>query len=82
MTKMSQTRKAGKGIVNPPADEGIPMPIKDQKESWSECTLEDGTKIRIRPVIIEIRKLNQVGADGNYSVKSTLVVDVQPPPKA
>ena len=60
-------------------DEGVLMTIVDQKENWSECTLEDGTKLRIRPVITEVRKSRKLGPDGkpSYGIKTALVTDTQ-----
>lgn len=81
MTIITEAKKARKALEEQQRNiaEGTIMPIKDQKENWSECTLEDGTKLRIRPVITEVRKLKHFGPDGNpaYGVKSALITDIQ-----
>ena len=50
----------------------------------SRAVLEDGTRIRVRPVIAEVRKLATLGDDGKpvYQVKSALITDVQHPEKS
>lgn len=80
MASMTETKKSKKSIINQSdIDDGLLMSIKDQKENWSECTLEDGTRLRIRPVITEVRKLKNLGADGKpiYGIKSALITDIQ-----
>lgn len=56
-----------------------PIKITDQKEPWSEYDLDDGAKLRIKPVVIEVRKADEKGPDGNYlyHVKANLIIDVQ-----
>lgn len=69
------------GSINPFAD-GEMMDIKRRDEQWSEFTLTDGATIRIKPVIIEIRKLkNQFAPNGDpiYAVKSAVVTDSKIP---
>ncbi|MBV8939101.1 MAG: hypothetical protein JO089_04605 [Alphaproteobacteria bacterium] len=86
MTESSEARKLKKALAaqQKEIDEGTIMHIQSQSENWSECTLEDGTKIRIRPVITEVRKLRKLGVDGkpSYGVKSALITDTQHPVKA
>jgi len=84
MTKMSENRKSRKGVVNSGGvDQGVSVPITDDKEVWSEWSLEDGTKVRIRPILLEARKLKKIDAHGNkeYVIKSTMIIDVQHAPK-
>jgi len=52
----------------------------EAKEMWSEYRLADGTRLRIRPVIIAVFRANgEVTADGEpaYNIKSTLITDVR-----
>jgi hypothetical protein len=54
----------------------------EAKEMWSEYRLADGTKLRIKPVMIAIfRADGQHTADGEpvYNMKSTLITDVRAP---
>jgi len=46
--------------------------------------LKDGTKLRLRPVITEVRKLRRVGLDGKpvYSIKAAIVQNIHHPDKA
>lgn len=74
------TRKA-KAEMPIQIEDGELMHIDNQIENWSECTLEDGTQVRIRPVITEVFKLPQLGLDGKpvFRVKSALITDVRHP---
>jgi len=82
MTKSSTTRKAKKGISSSslsidPSDNQL-MDVDDRKEAWCEYTLNDKTIIRLKPVIIEVRKIkNQTAPNGDpiYFVKSTVITD-------
>lgn len=52
----------------------------EAKEMWSEYRLADGTKLRIKPIIIAVfRADGQHTADGEpvYNIKSTLITDVR-----
>jgi hypothetical protein len=53
--------------------------IEDQKENWSEWTLEDGTKLRVRPVVTEVRRMKHLGLDGMpvYHVKTAFVTHLE-----
>ena len=84
MTKASDTRKKSKGvktsqeiIVDPSAD-GELVDIKGMDENWSEYTLKDGSVIRIKPVVIEVRRMKEHYAPNNdpiYFIKSTVITD-------
>lgn len=55
---------------------GIPIDIEESRERWSEYQLRDGTTLKLKPVVIEVRRLDgQVDAEGNpvYVIKNTLV---------
>jgi hypothetical protein len=54
----------------------------EAKEMWSEYQLADGTKLRIKPVMIAVfRADGQHTADGEpvYNMKSMLITDVRVP---
>ena len=54
----------------------------ETKGAWSEYRLADGTRLRIKPVMIAVfRADGETTADGEpvYSMKSTMVVDVRAP---
>jgi hypothetical protein len=54
----------------------------DAKEVWSEYRLSDGTKVRIKPVMIAVfRAEGEFTADGEpvYNMKSTLITDIRAP---
>jgi len=69
-------------VINPPvvdiSDTEI-MPIESTTERWSEAHLEDGSMIRVKPVIIEVRKskTQKDPATGEflYIVKSAIITD-------
>jgi|WetSurMetagenome_2_1015567.scaffolds.fasta_scaffold52319_5 nitrite reductase/ring-hydroxylating ferredoxin subunit len=43
------------------------MDIKQTKEDWSEYTLENGTVIKIKQVVVQIIKLDETDEQGNPS---------------
>jgi hypothetical protein len=56
--------------------------VLEAKETWSEYSLEDGTILRIKPVMIEVSRVEgEHTPDGDpvYNMKSTLVTDVRSP---
>ena len=64
-------------------DHGSAVKVRRSEENWSECELEDGTILRVKPIVMEVRKLHLPDVNGNpaYSVRSTLITDVQLPVK-
>ena len=60
----------------------VPVEIVSVKELWSECRLKDGTILRIRPVIAEVRrarnKFNELG-EPVYFVKTALITSATVP---
>ena len=48
----------------PPVD-GFEVPIQESSERWTELTLEDGTVLRIKPMIVGVVRLNQWDAENN-----------------
>jgi hypothetical protein len=62
-----------------PFVDGVEVAVDSSSEKWSEYKLEDGTKIRIKPVIIEvIRVTDQYDPEGNplYVTKSQPIVNI------
>lgn len=68
--------RLGPGI--PPKD-GVVTEVVRSAEHWNEYTLEDGTALRLKPVITEVLRIeNEFDSDGNpvYIVRSTNVLSV------
>lgn len=60
---------------------GTLMEITDSKEPWSEYTLADGTKIRIKQTLISVAKLDGKTApngDPVYAVRSQQTMSIFP----
>ena len=56
--------------------------VLEAKETWSEYSLEDGTILRIKPVMITVSRAegeHTPEGDPVYNMKSTLVTDVRSP---
>lgn len=54
----------------------------DAKEVWSEYRLADGTRVRLKPVMIAVfRAEGEFTPDGEpvYNMKSTLITDIRAP---
>ncbi len=61
-----------------------PRLIKKSEELWSQYTLDDGTIIQIRPILVEAEKAkNKFDAEGNpiYYLKTAIVMNVKTPGK-
>ena len=81
---MTKAKKAKKGIPSSSGGETIPVAIKESSETWSVITLEDGTLLRIRPVIVEVeRAMGKFTEDGSpvYMIKSGMIIDTKSPDK-
>lgn len=78
MTESSEARKTRKAAEVALA-ESTPVKIENHSEEWSEYELSDGNKLRIKPVVMEVRKSKKKGLDGNpqYQIRSTMLIDVQ-----
>jgi hypothetical protein len=64
---------------NGPAE---PVDVVSSKEGWSEYTLTDGTVIRAKAVILDVKKLtNQYAADGEpiYMLQLTFINQTKAP---
>ena len=60
----------------------VPVDIVSVKELWSECRLKDGTILRIRPVVAEVRRAqNQFNELGQpiYLVKTAMITSAKSP---
>jgi hypothetical protein len=54
------------------------VPITKSAENWSEFTLADGSKVRLRPIVASVRHIvGQYNAQGDpvYVLQATMVVD-------
>ena len=54
--------------------------VIESREAWSEYRLEDGTVLRVKPVMIAITRVEGAEATNGepvYNMKSTLVTDVR-----
>jgi hypothetical protein len=61
------------------------VPVDVSTERWSEVTLEDGTVLRIKPVVVSVTRLDgHFDNDGNpwYMVKSNALVSIVEVPEA
>lgn len=61
----------------------VEIEMLESKETWSEYRLADGTRLRIKPVMIAVfRADGQLTPDGEpvYNMKSTVVIDVRSAP--
>jgi len=61
----------------------VNVPIKSWDETWSEYELADGTKLRVRPVVISIERTDAYTPDGDpiYAAKSQMILDAVVPAK-
>jgi hypothetical protein len=60
---------------------GTLMEVSDSKEPWSDYTLEDGTKIRIKQTLVSVAKLDGKTApngDPVYAVQSQQTMSIFP----
>ncbi len=58
--------------------DGVPIKVVKAEENWSVITLENGTVLRIKPVIMDVLKLHSnTSGEDHYGIKSTLVIDIQ-----
>jgi len=60
---------------------GTMMEVTDSKEPWSEYTLEDGTKIRIKQTLVNVTKLEgKIAPNGDpiYSIQLQQTMSIIP----
>ena len=62
---------------------GVVVNVKESTERWSLVLMEDGTTVRLKPVVTEAFRTEQFNEEGQpvYIVKSTNVMTVDAPPK-
>ena len=61
---------------------GVTVPIEESTERWSEINLDDGSTLRMKPVVTRVIRLeDKYDADGSpiYVVQSTSILTVEPP---
>ena len=64
--------------------EGVEVEIKESREQWSSVDLADGTTIRLKTVVVEVKRSEEeYDAEGNpaYRVRSQIIFDVRAPDK-
>jgi hypothetical protein len=62
--------------------EAVEVDFKTIKEDWNEYNLDDGTRIKIKPVALNfVRVMNEFDSEGNpvYLVKASNVISVSAP---
>jgi hypothetical protein len=60
-----------------PSLDGVEVTVTEANEAWSKVTLEDGTVIKLKPVVTSVvRAKGQYDAEGNplYIVKTSLIL--------
>ena len=62
--------------------QGVVVNVKESVERWTSVQLEDGTKIRLRPVVTETARIDEFDKDGQpvYVLKSATIMTVDAPP--
>ncbi len=76
MSKKAHVKIQGKDY------EGIVVPVNESIERWTDVKLEDGTEIRLKPVITDVVRvpgLFDADDQPTYLVKSTNVMTVAAP---
>lgn len=60
---------------------GTVVEVVEAKERYSRVMLEDGTLIRVRPIVIEVVRLDKTTDDGKptYKIEGQLVLNIHPP---
>lgn len=72
------TSPAGVDLSGP----SVPVEIVSVKELWSECRLKDGTILRLRPVVADVRRArNQFNELGEpiYIIKTAIITTAKSP---
>lgn len=65
-----------------PAGETKPVDIESSKDGWSEYTLVDGTVLRVKAAVLDVKRaLDQYDPSGNpiYLVQATFVTQLRVP---
>ena len=60
---------------------GTVLDVVESREMSSRIYLEDGTLIRVRPVIVEVVRVERMSDDGKpaYRIDGQLVMSIHPP---
>jgi hypothetical protein len=76
---MAERKTKVQMIPGGPFVDGVEVGVASSSEKWNEYTLEDGTKIRLKPILIEvIRVTDQYDPEGNplYVTKAQPIVTI------
>ena len=60
---------------------GTVVEVVESKESYSRILLEDGTLLRLRPVVVEVIRIERTSDEANptYKIDGQLVLSIHPP---
>ncbi|HJQ96801.1 MAG TPA: hypothetical protein VJ826_00735 [Candidatus Polarisedimenticolaceae bacterium] len=63
--------------------EGVVVDVQSIKENWNEYQLEDGTRLRMRLVVHQVLRLQEINDRGEpiYVIKSQNILDADVPPE-
>jgi hypothetical protein len=62
--------------------DGVEIDFRVVSEGWSELRLENGKVLRVKPVVLQVYKLDEADpltGEPDYLVRSQTVVSVSPP---
>ncbi len=77
-------RARGASTASRSGDDTVVVDILTSREQWSEFDLADGSKIRLKPVVVEVRRHKRKYTDSGdplYEVKSAMIFDTRAPDK-
>lgn len=88
MAKAKKAKSKAKGYPSagfvPLPGKRIPISIKKQDDRWSEFKLADGTTVKLRPLVIDVHRVQgQFAPDGQpvYEIKGGSLLEISAPPK-
>ena len=76
---MAERKKNVQIVPGGPFVDGVEVAVESSSEKWNEYTLQDGTKIRLKPILIEVIRVNDhYDHEGNplYIAKAQTVVNI------
>jgi hypothetical protein len=73
---------AGSAKKREPTNGNTTVRVVEQIEPWNEYTLEDGTVLRMKVVLVEVQRTSNYNAEGEpiYAIKSANILDAKVPP--
>jgi hypothetical protein len=76
---MAERKMKVQMVPGGPFVDGVEVAVESSSEKWNEYTLEDGTKIRLKPIIIQVVRItDQYDPEGNplYVTKAQPIVTI------